>query len=93
MQCPSCSNDMILTKATDFGEEYRYCRFCKKELAELIVLETLSVPPPPPSRHPEHFVDEDHDGGPNCRCTDLFMCTACADSLDKAVQAFYPYTP
>jgi hypothetical protein len=35
MKCPQCSNDMIRTKATAFGEEYDYCRTCKKELKEL----------------------------------------------------------
>lgn len=39
MICPKCANDMIETRATEFGEDYWYCRTCKKEAAELIVLE------------------------------------------------------
>lgn len=39
MNCPSCSNLMILTRATAFGDEYHYCRTCKKELNELVKLE------------------------------------------------------
>lgn len=35
MYCPKCQDAMILTKATAFGEEYHYCRTCKKELKEL----------------------------------------------------------
>ena len=35
MTCPTCSNDMVKAKATDFGEEYDYCRTCKKELKEM----------------------------------------------------------
>lgn len=35
MNCPVCSNEMILAQATDFGTPYHYCRTCKKELAEL----------------------------------------------------------
>lgn len=35
MNCPQCSNEMILAKATDFGAEYHYCRTCKKELSEM----------------------------------------------------------
>lgn len=37
MNCPKCNNTMILTRATSFGEEYQYCRSCKKELAEMQV--------------------------------------------------------
>src|SRR5271165_5521923 len=35
MNCPQCSNPMILTRATNFGDEYEYCRQCKKELKEM----------------------------------------------------------
>ena len=35
MNCPVCLNLMIKAKATNFGEEYDYCRTCKKELSEL----------------------------------------------------------
>ena len=35
MNCPICSNKMIKTKATAFGDEYDYCRTCKKELKEM----------------------------------------------------------
>ena len=56
MDCPSCSEPMVVAKATDFGEEYHYCRKCKKELKELYKLEppTMSIssvsPPLPPTR-------------------------------------------
>ncbi len=35
MNCPNCKNQMVKAKATDFGEEYDYCRVCKKELKEM----------------------------------------------------------
>lgn len=35
MECPKCSTKMVLTRATSFGEDYHYCRQCKKELSEL----------------------------------------------------------
>lgn len=35
MKCPKCFDDMVLTRATNFGSEYHYCRICKKELSEL----------------------------------------------------------
>lgn len=36
MNCPKCSNLMIVATASSFGEEYQYCRVCKKELSELV---------------------------------------------------------
>lgn len=39
MNCPQCSNPMIVTRATAFGEDYHYCRACKKEAKELIKTE------------------------------------------------------
>lgn len=46
MNCPNCNDSMVLTRATDFGDDYHYCRNCKKELSELVVLEspTLDLP-------------------------------------------------
>jgi hypothetical protein len=35
MDCPVCKTQMIKAQATQFGEEYDYCRVCKKELKEL----------------------------------------------------------
>lgn len=35
MNCPKCQNDMIKTRAKNNGEEFDYCRTCKKELAEI----------------------------------------------------------
>lgn len=35
MNCPQCKNDMVLTQATNFGDQYHYCRSCKKELSEM----------------------------------------------------------
>ncbi len=35
MTCPQCKNLMVKAKATNFGEEYDYCRTCKKELKEM----------------------------------------------------------
>lgn len=37
MNCPQCKNLMVKAKATAFGEEYDYCRTCKKELKEFKV--------------------------------------------------------
>lgn len=39
MTCPQCNSEMVKAKATDFGQEYDYCRGCKKELSEMIKLE------------------------------------------------------
>lgn len=36
MQCPKCAVEMVRATATQFGEEYDYCRPCGKELAEII---------------------------------------------------------
>lgn len=36
MNCPQCSTEMVKAKATSFGEEYDYCRTCKKEHKELV---------------------------------------------------------
>lgn len=44
MTCPKCSNDMVTARATNFGDDYSYCRSCKKELAE-ITREQLSNTP------------------------------------------------
>lgn len=35
MNCPQCQTEMVKARATNFGEEYDYCRSCKKELKEL----------------------------------------------------------
>ncbi len=35
MNCPTCAGEMVTAKATSFGEEYWYCRSCRKELSEL----------------------------------------------------------
>lgn len=35
MNCPTCKNEMVKAKATNFGDEYDYCRTCKKELKEM----------------------------------------------------------
>jgi hypothetical protein len=35
MNCPICKNEMVKARATNFGEDYDYCRTCKKELKEL----------------------------------------------------------
>ncbi len=43
MNCPNCAAVMVNAKATDFGSEYFYCRVCKKELSEMVVLETPAV--------------------------------------------------
>lgn len=37
MKCLQCPNDMIQTRATNLGDDYWYCRTCKKELAEMQV--------------------------------------------------------
>lgn len=33
MKCPACSNEMVKARATNFGEEYDFCRACRKELS------------------------------------------------------------
>ncbi len=38
MNCPDCATQMILTRASNFGDDYWYCRNCKKELAEIIII-------------------------------------------------------
>lgn len=48
MKCPQCNADMISAKATDFGEEYFYCKSCKKELKELLILQNV---------RPERIID------------------------------------
>lgn len=35
MQCPTCGTAMVKARATNFGEEYDYCRVCKKEITEM----------------------------------------------------------
>lgn len=35
LKCPQCSTEMIKARATNFGEEYDYCKVCKKELKEM----------------------------------------------------------
>ncbi len=35
MKCPQCKDVMVLAQATSFGEQYHYCRTCKKELSEM----------------------------------------------------------
>ncbi len=48
VKCPQCFGDLILTKATDHGEEYYYCRACKKELDEMklmsVAIDQQNVP-------------------------------------------------
>lgn len=41
MTCPQCSNVMVQARATNFGEQYWYCRSCKQELAEMYTLEPV----------------------------------------------------
>lgn len=43
MNCPVCANSMVKARATSFGEEYDYCRTCKKELAEMIAIPKLRI--------------------------------------------------
>lgn len=43
MDCPICNNPMVTARATNFGEDYSYCRTCKRELSE-IQKEILSRP-------------------------------------------------
>ncbi len=35
MNCPQCSNEMVKARATARGDEYDYCRTCRKELSEM----------------------------------------------------------
>jgi hypothetical protein len=37
MNCPTCSTPMIIAQATQFGEKYDYCKYCKKELKEMLI--------------------------------------------------------
>lgn len=43
MNCPQCKNDMVLTQATNFGDQYHYCRSCKKELSEMRSVEPITI--------------------------------------------------
>lgn len=36
MNCPQCKNEMVKARATNFGQDYDYCRVCKKEHSEMI---------------------------------------------------------
>lgn len=68
MNCPKCLDDMILTRATDHGDEYFYCRSCKKELSEMDgILEEVPVfkttsfsPTEIPNKKPSHYTDEEY---------------------------------
>lgn len=40
MKCPICKTEIVKAKATDFGQEYDFCRVCKKELAEMSGVDT-----------------------------------------------------
>lgn len=44
MNCPNCLIPMAKARATSFGEEYDYCRQCKKELSEIVKLTSISSP-------------------------------------------------
>ena len=40
MMCPKCDEtEMVIARATTFGDEYYYCRTCKQELDEIIMEE------------------------------------------------------
>lgn len=54
MNCPVCTNPMIRTRATSYGEEYDYCRTCKKELSE------LGSPTPKATYEASRFVSDQH---------------------------------
>jgi hypothetical protein len=86
MNCPNCSVAMILTLATNFGQDYYYCRDCKKELAELMTLE------PKPSAMaevcPHHNWDFDSDSCRTCGTTSLQLL-AKAQSIPSTPGAIY----
>lgn len=42
MNCPKCSDSMVKARATTYGDEYFYCRNCKKELSEMVTITLLS---------------------------------------------------
>jgi hypothetical protein len=44
VNCPICASEMVLAQATDFGDQYHYCRNCKKELSEMTAVQA-------PTRH------------------------------------------
>lgn len=67
MNCPNCDEEMVVAKATDYGEEYLYCRNCKKELKEIIVLEVPSIMSDMPSLPPQT----------PCTCTPVSICEHC----------------
>lgn len=57
MNCPDCKTSMIKTRATTHGDDYWYCRTCKKELSEI---KTKDVP-----RRIE-IPDDDYDDWQDC---------------------------
>jgi hypothetical protein len=44
MNFPICKDTMVLTQATNFGEKYKYCRTCKKEMKEILALKSNNAP-------------------------------------------------
>jgi len=45
MRCPECKSEMVKSQML-FGQEFDYCRECKKELSELIVTNPFKSPTP-----------------------------------------------
>lgn len=65
MNCPACKNEMVMVRATDHGDEYPYCRTCKKELSE--------IQQPARKQRP---VGTEECAGPNCEiCRELEAVT------------------
>lgn len=88
MNCPQCSDDMILTRATDFGSEYFYCRACKKELSELAVLES---PPDDAALGLSGIRQVLSEHKLECTCSDLTVCENCINSIAKDFQTLIDY--
>ncbi len=100
MKCPQCSNDMIKTKATAFGEEYDYCKQCKKELKELVTLPKLEEKPKDlhddPYRDVEGFFYLTGQGSIKMEQHDWFnntaSCKKCGIRLSQLCKQGYSWT-
>lgn len=89
MNCPTCSNEMVLAKATEFGEEYQYCRTCRKELKEMLPVAEATVsigwPGWPQPQRPELECPHRMDYS-------TYICTLCGkpgSSFDPAYRITY----
>lgn len=71
MSCPTCTAEMVKARATAFGEEYDYCRSCKKELKEMVPATSLPSEVALPDYIPDFIMESFYlDSAGNWRCPD-----------------------